>query len=170
LRANHPKRIRTREDCWFATAYLVPPIAKEAPVHLVLRFALNLLLRLALVTVLATLILLPAQAEDLSASEIQIDTRLLCNTEHKAFRFVRLYAGDVEAALRIVNAEESNPTACGMVPVLYYVGPRLGSAKSRAATFNIVKIVVVGVVTSDGVQTVPPTQYFSAFEVDEREA
>jgi hypothetical protein len=140
-------------------------------VHLVLRFALNLLLRLALITVLVTLIFfLPAQAEDLGAGEIQIDTRLLCNTEHKAFRFVRLYAGDVEAALRIVNAEESNPTACGMVPVLYYVGPRLGSAKSRAATFNIVKIFVVGVVTSDGVQTLPPTQYFSAFEVDEREA
>jgi hypothetical protein len=138
--------------------------------HLVLRFALNLLLRLALITVLMTLIFLPAQAEDLSVGEMQTDIQLLCSTEHEAFRFVRLYAGDAEAVLRILNAEESDPTACGMVPVLYYVGPRLGSAKSRAATFNIVKIFVVGVVTSDGVRAVPPTQYFSAFEVDEREA
>ena len=38
---------------------------------------------------------------------------------------MKLYSGDAEAALRIVNAEESNPTACDIIPVLYFVGPRL---------------------------------------------
>jgi len=137
---------------------------------IVLRLVLNLFLRLALITVLVTVIFLPAQAEDLSVGEIQFDTRLVCNTDREAFRFVRLYAGDAEAALRIVNAEESNTTACGIGPVLYYVGSRFGSVKGRAATFNIVKIFVVGVFTSDGVKAIPPTQYFSAFEVDERDA
>ena len=99
--------------------------------HLVLRFALNLLLRLALITVLMTLVFLPAQAEDLSVGEMQVDIQLLCNTEHEAFRFVRLYTGDAETALRILNAEESDPTACGMVPVLYYVGPVLGVRRAE---------------------------------------
>ena len=137
----------------------------------VLRLVLNLVLRLALIAVLATLILgLPAQAEDLGAGEIQVGIRLVCNTQHEAFRFVKLYSGDAETALRIVNAEESDPTACDIVPVLYFVGSRLGSARTGKATFNIVKILIIGVVTSDGVRTVPPTEYFSALAVDERDA
>ena len=136
-----------------------------------LRLLLNVVLRLALIAALATLILgLPAQAEDFSAGDVQVGARLVCNTQHEAFRFVKLYSGDAEAALRIVNAEESDPTACDIVPVLYFVGSRLGSARTGNATFNIVKILVIGVVTTDGVRTVLPTEYFSALAVDEREA
>jgi hypothetical protein len=137
----------------------------------VLRMVLNLVVRLALITVLATLILgLTAQAEDLGASEVQVGTQLVCNTQHEAFRFVKLYSGDAEAALRIVNAEESDPTACGIIPVVYFVGHRLGSARTGNTTFNIVKILVTGVVTTDGVRAMPPTEYFSALVVDERDA
>ena len=137
----------------------------------VLRSVLNLVLCLALMAVLATLILgLPAQAEDLDAGEVQVGTRLVCNTQHEALRFVKLYSGDAEAALRIVNAEESDPAACGIVSIFYFVGSRLGSARTENATFNIVKILVIGVVTSDGVRTVLPTEYFSALAVDERDA
>jgi hypothetical protein len=141
--------------------------------RLLLRLVLNLILRLALIAVLATLILgLPAQAEDFSAGEIQVSTQLVCNTQHEAFRFAKLYSGDAEAALRIVNAEESDPTACVIIPVLYSVGSRLGSARTKTGntTFNIVKILVIGVVTTDGVRTVLPTEYFSALAVDERDA
>ena len=136
----------------------------------VLRLVLNLVLRLVLVAVLATLIFRSAQAEDSGAGEIRVGTQLVCNTQHDAFRFVKLYSGDAEAALRIVNAEESDPTACDIVPVLYYVGPRLGSARTGSTTFNIVLILVIGVVTSDGVRTILPTEYFSALAVDERDA
>jgi uncharacterized membrane protein YraQ (UPF0718 family) len=138
-----------------------------------LRLALNLALRLALIAVLATLVLgLSAEAEDLGTSEIQVGARLVCNTQHEAFRFVKLYSGDAETALRIVNAEESDSTACDIVPVLYFIGPRLGSARTQtgSTTFNIVKILVIGVVTADGVRTVLPTEYFSALAIDEREA
>ena len=100
----------------------------------VLRLILNFTLRLALIAVLATLVFgLSAKADDLGAGEIQVGTRLVCNTQHEAFRFVKLYSGDGEAALRIVNAEESDPTACDIIPVLYFVGSQLGSAKSVAA-------------------------------------
>jgi len=139
---------------------------------LLLRLALNLILRLALIAGLAILILgLPAQAEDFSAGEIRVGTQLVCNTQHEAFRFVKLYSGDAEAALRIVNAEENDPTACDIIPVIYSVGSRLGSAKTKTGntTFNIVRILVIGVVTTDGALTMP-AEYFSALAVDEREA
>jgi len=143
----------------------------EDPMKVLLRLALNLILRLALIAVLATLIFGPAaQAEDSGAGEIRVGTQLVCNTQHEAFRFVKLYAGDAEAALRIVNAEESDPTACEIIPVIYSVGSRLGSAKTGTLTFNIVKIFIIGVVTTDGVRTVLPTEYFSALAVDERDA
>jgi len=138
--------------------------------RLVLRLVINLVLRLVLVAVLATIVFGPALAEGSGTGEIKIDTRLVCNTQHEAFRFVKLYSGDAEAALRTVNAEESDPTACDIIPVLYFVGPRLGSAKTGNKTFNIVKILVIGVVTTDGVRTVLPTEYFSALAVDERDA
>jgi len=52
----------------------------------VVRLVLNFVLRLALIAVLAALILgLPAQAEDLDAGEVQVGTRLVCNTQHEAF-------------------------------------------------------------------------------------
>jgi hypothetical protein len=144
----------------------------EPPMKFALRLALNLTLRLALIAVLATLVLGLAEAEDLGASEIQVGARLVCNTQHEAFRFVKLYSGDAETALRIVNAEESDPTACDIIPVLYFIGSRLGSARTQTGntTFNIVKIVVIGVVTADRVRIVLPTEYFSALAVDEREA
>ena len=138
--------------------------------RVVLRLVLNLVLRLVLVAVLATLIFGPAQAEHSGVGEIRVGTQLVCNTQHEAFRFVKLYSGDAEAALRIVNAEGSDPTACDIVPVLYFVGPRLGSVRTGNTTFNIVKILVIGVVTSDGVRTLLPTEYFSALAVDERDA
>jgi hypothetical protein len=53
----------------------------------------------------------PAQAEAQGAGEIQVGIRLVCNTQHEAFRFVKLYSGDAEAALRIVNTEESDQRA-----------------------------------------------------------
>jgi hypothetical protein len=49
---------------------------------------LNLTLRLALIAFLATLFFgLSADAEDLTAGEIQVGTRLVCNTQYEAFRF-----------------------------------------------------------------------------------
>jgi hypothetical protein len=95
----------------------VRSVSMEGPMKSALRLVANLVLRLALITVLVTLIEflvtlilgLPAQAEDLGAGEIQIGARLVCNTQHEAFRFVKLYSGDAEATLKIVNAEQNDP-------------------------------------------------------------
>ena len=83
----------------------------------VLRLVLNLILRLALIAVLATLTFgLPAQAEDLDASEVQVGTRLICNTQHEALRFVKLYSGDAEAALKNRERRGKRPNSVRYSP------------------------------------------------------
>jgi hypothetical protein len=46
----------------------------------------------------------------------------------------------------------------------------LATARTKDATFQIVKIIVLGMITEGGVQPVKPAPFFSALEVDEREA
>jgi hypothetical protein len=45
-------------------------------------------------------------------SDYEVGGRLVCDTQGQVERFVTLYTGDAQAAIRVVNAEEENPTAC----------------------------------------------------------
>jgi hypothetical protein len=78
-----------------------------------------------------------------------------------------LFAGDAQSAIRVVNAEEHNPSACAIVNVAYIRGTQIGMARHGDTAFEIVRILVVGVETEDGVQQVRPTVYFSLFGVTE---
>ena len=49
----------------------------------------------------------------------------------------------------------------------YVRGPQLGTARSKDASFEIVRILVVGIVTETGVKSVTPASFFSLFEIDE---
>jgi hypothetical protein len=120
---------------------------------------------------LASLALLSLPVVDLPAAhDVQVGTALLCDTQHQVERFVAVYAGDAGTAASTVNAEEHDPSACAMASMAYVVSPPLATARSKDATFQIVKILVLGVITDDGVQPVKPAPFFSALEVDEREA
>jgi hypothetical protein len=119
---------------------------------------------------LSMLLCLPVRAREAN-TEIQIGTRLVCDTQRQAMRFAVVFNGDVEMALKRVNAEENDPTACVMLPTVYYVAESdLGDARSKNATFKIVKITILGIVTAGGIRPVQPAEYFSAFAVDERRA
>jgi hypothetical protein len=120
---------------------------------------------------LASLAFLSLPIADLPAAhDVQVGTALVCDTQEQVERFVAVYAGDAATAVSAVNAEEHNPSACGMASVAYVVSPPLATARSKHATFQIVKILVLGVTTEAGVQPVKPAPFFSALEVDEREA
>ena len=120
---------------------------------------------------LASLAFLSLPIADLPAAhDVQFGTALVCDTQEQVERFVAVYAGDAARAVSTVNAEEHDPSACGMASVAYVVSPPLATARSKDATFQIVKILVLGVTTEDGVQPVKPAPFFSALEVDEREA
>jgi hypothetical protein len=107
----------------------------------------------------------PAQAAD-----VQVGTTLVCDTEQQVERFIAFYDGDAETAVEAVNAEEHNPTACTHATIIFVPGPPLATARKKVTTFQIVQVLVVGIVTPNGVQAVEPAQFFSVLEVEEREA
>ena len=119
---------------------------------------------------LASLILLPILALPLRAQDVQVGTALVCDTRQQVERFVALYDGDFDAAVRTVNAEVQDPSACAMASMTYLVSPLLATERHKDVTFQIVQIIVVGVITKDGVASVKPTKLFSVLKVDEREA
>ena len=127
---------------------------------------MKLALRLAPVFLSSLFILSsPARAE-----EMQVGAALVCDTQQQVERFVALYDGDPESTVSTVNTEEHNPTACGMVTMAYVPGPPLGTARNKNLTFHIVQVIVVGLVTSEGVHAVKPVHFFSVVEVEELEA
>src|SRR5215470_497423 len=58
-------------------------------------------------------------------------------------RFVALFNGDAQAAIRVVNAEEANPNACAIMSVAYMRGMQVGMARHGENAFEIVHILVV---------------------------
>ena len=104
------------------------------------------------------------------ADDVQVGTGLLCDTQQQAERFAALYDGDAAVAIHAVNAEEDNPTACGLVTMAYVPGPALSTARTKDHTFQIIDVLVVGVVTQDGIQAVEPAHFFSVVAVEELRA
>jgi hypothetical protein len=104
----------------------------------------------------------PAQASD-----YEVGASLVCDTQAQVERFVALFTGDAQAAIRVVNAEEQNPSACAIVNVAFMRGTQIGMARHGDSAFEIVRILVVGIETDDGIRPVRPAPYFSLFGVKE---
>jgi hypothetical protein len=104
----------------------------------------------------------PAQAQ-----EYEHGTALLCDNQKQVERYVALFKGKEQSTVDAVNTEEQNPTACGLASVAFMRGPDLGTARNKDSAFQIVRILVVGVDTPEGIRPVRPTPYFTAFEVVE---
>ena len=118
-----------------------------------------------LISALVPLLGSPAYADD-----IQVGTGLLCDTQQQAERFAALYDGDAAIAIQTVNAEEHNPTACGLVTMAYVAGPPLSTARTKDLTFHVIEVLVIGVPTENGIRSVEPAHFFSVVAVDEMRA
>jgi hypothetical protein len=116
-------------------------------------------LHLALLSLLACY---PAQAQ-----EYEHGTALLCDSQKQVERYVALFKGEEQATIEAVNSEEKDPNACGLASVAYVRGPELGTARNKDSAFQIVRILVIGVDTPQGIRPVTPTPYFTAFGVVE---
>ena len=108
---------------------------------------------------------IPAQAQ-----EVEVGTSLVCDTQEQAERFVALYDGDAQSTVGSVNAAEHDPTACTVSTMAYVRGRQLARVRNKDTTFQIVPILVLGVVTEAGVESVTPAPFFSVIEVEEVEA
>jgi len=102
------------------------------------------------------------------AHEIETGTGVICDTREQAPRLALLLDEDAHAAIRTVNAETHDPTACALATVAYVRGAKAGTARSKAGTFDIVEVLVVGVETRRGLQSASPSVYFTLFKIEER--
>jgi hypothetical protein len=118
--------------------------------------------RLALLLALLATLGAPARAAD-----YEVGTSLLCDTMEQTERFVALFNGDAEAAVVAVNTEEQDPTACALMNVAYLRGSQIAMARHGDHAFEIVRILVVGILTETDVKPVRPAAYFSLFGVKE---
>jgi len=119
--------------------------------------------RLALLfALLASLFCAPAKAWD-----FEVGTSLVCDTQAQVERFVALFADNAQAAVQVVNAEEQNPSACAIMNVAYKRGIQISMARHGDNAFEIVRILVVGLETDNGIVPVRPAVYFSLFGVKE---
>ena len=116
-------------------------------------------LRLAM---LSLIVCLPAHAYETETGAVMI-----CDTQKQVERYVQLFDGSADEAIRAVNAEENNPNACAFVDVSYVQGPDAGMARSTSRAFRIVPIVVVGANTSRGYGPVKPVLFFTPIEINE---
>jgi len=121
--------------------------------------------RLPALAVLTLLIGSPAKAHD-----IETGTGVICDTREQAQRLALLLDQDPQAAIRTVNAEAHDPTACALATVAYVRGASAGTARSKAGTYDIVEVLVVGVETRRGMQGANPAVYFTLFKIEERAA
>jgi hypothetical protein len=125
--------------------------------------AMNFLSRLALLA----LPLLAFPGSPALAQEVELGTGLICDTREQVERFVSLYDGDALSTANSVNAAERNPTACAVKAMAYVRGRQLATARNKDMAFQIVPILVLGVVTEAGVESVKPAKFFSVFEIEE---
>jgi hypothetical protein len=108
-----------------------------------------------------------SQASDYQASDYEVGASLVCDTQRQVERFVALFNGDAQAAIGGVNAEAEDPTACAIMNVAYMRGTQLGTARHGDNAFEVIRILVVGVETGNGMHPVRPAAYFSLIEVKE---
>jgi hypothetical protein len=118
-----------------------------------------------LFALLAALLSAPAQAA--GDGNYEVGTSLVCDTQAQVERFVALFAGDAQAAIRVVNGEEQNPTACMIMNIAYLRGAQIAMARRGDSAFAIVRILVIGVESESGIVPVHPAVHFSAFGVKE---
>jgi hypothetical protein len=108
---------------------------------------------------------LPAAAQ---ARDVEVGTAVICDTQQQAERLGALMHGDAKVALAAVNAE-AYASACGLANVAYLRGPALATVRTKDGTFEIARVMVVGVATETGVQeAAAPSFYFIVAKIDER--
>jgi hypothetical protein len=118
----------------------------------------------------------PALAEEQKDDgiRIQVASALVCDTQQQVERFVTVFDGNAENALdavnkETVNEEQASRQACDIATIAYVMGPEVATTRTSAGTFRIVRVLVVGVLTENGLAASVPTPFYSAAKLEEQE-
>jgi hypothetical protein len=112
----------------------------------------------------------PAHAQDgpvVDQRDIEVGDTLVCDTREQVERYIAHFKGDPAAAIRTVNREESDPSACGLMSAAFMRGPNVAAVSQGNMRFQIVRILVLGVAGPEGFRAVEPVPYFTVFGVTE---
>ena len=126
---------------------------------------MNILNHALCVAALSSLISVPSRAQT-----VEVETGVFCDTQKQMERYVTLYSGDTQAALKAVNSEVNDPTACVYGTIAYIRGPEIATARNKNETYHIVRVIVVGFMTHSGFRASAPAASFSVEKIDERVA
>jgi hypothetical protein len=116
----------------------------------------------------ASAVLAGNDREEGARAQVEVGTGIVCDTQRQMERFVALFRGEVDAAVKAVNAEEGDPNACIVGTIAYVRGPDIATARTQDATFQIVRVLVVGILTEAGFRATIPAAFFSVERVEER--
>jgi hypothetical protein len=84
---------------------------------------------------------------------------VVCDEPEQVARYVRAKEGD--GALAAINAEK--PNSCAIMKVAFFMGETREKIATSSGTWQITKILIVGVDIGQGIQEVVPTVQWSAF-------
>jgi hypothetical protein len=98
--------------------------------------------------------------------QVETGTGIVCDTPEQVVRYIKSKEGD--GTLAAINAESKS--ACAILGVAFFVGEKGEQVTNSNGTWQITKILIVGVDVGQGIQSVDPVVQWSAFHVDERGA
>jgi hypothetical protein len=101
------------------------------------------------------------------AADVEVGEGPICDTQMQAEQLASLYPRDTDSAIREINAEANNSSACEIANVAYLRSAPLATVRTKDATFHVVKVLIIGIVTAKGVEAADPVVYYSLFKVDE---
>lgn len=100
--------------------------------------------------------------------EVQQGTGLVCDTKEQVIQYARAYAGDVQKALAVVNAND--PNACAIVTIAFIRGSEVAKMQDTLGTILIVEVMVVGAQLNGEWRKTRPTPQFIAERMGGRDA
>jgi len=109
-----------------------------------------------------------AYAVSVKGADVETSVAPVCETQKQVERLASLINYESKSAVHAVNVEAQNPRACGIANMAFLRGERIGMVHSHDATFEIVEVLVVGLVSGDSVMAAKPAIYFSLLKIDER--
>ena len=130
---------------------------------------MNGAIRVLLFCICLVSLAVPVSAGDQPKPDIQMGATVICDTQKQMERFVVLFDGDYSSAMNKVNNEENNPTACIGATMAYVQGDELSKAKGMKGTYNIIRVLVLGITTPMGFQPIQPAAFFSIVKSEEIE-
>jgi hypothetical protein len=96
---------------------------------------------------------------------VHVGVGIICDSSAQVERYLALKNDNasVEDAIKTVNTEANQSSACGMAMVAFMTGDPIAKVSVQDGTMHVTKITVLAIATEHGWQQVPGTVQYTAF-------